>query len=83
MLRVCKRSRPNRDPLSYLYNTDAVVFASSGWPTILFNEHINLQQNFDRPYYHRTGDTVDHLHVAYGSSVARVAIAAVAQLACS
>jgi len=72
--------RTRWDKYSYYYNTDAVEYSFSGWPTILINEHINYYENFDRPYYHESTDTYVNLDTLYGTSVARVAIQTVAQL---
>ena len=68
------------DPLSYNFNTDAVIFDASGHPSLLINEHINYRQNFDRPYYHQSTDTVAHLDPGYGASVAQFVLRGVASL---
>ncbi len=68
------------DPFSYNFNTDAVIFDASGYPSLLINEHINYRQNFDRPYYHQSSDTVAHLDPHYGASVARFVLRGVANL---
>jgi hypothetical protein len=68
------------DPYSYNFNTDAVIFDASGYPSLLINEHINYRQNFDRPYYHQSSDTVAHLSPHYGASVARFVLRGVARL---
>ncbi len=68
---------------SYLYNTDGIIADSMGYPVILFNEHINRFENFERPYYHQSSDTVAHIDALYGSSISRVVIETAAQLAAS
>ncbi len=72
--------RSRWSPFSYLFNTDAVIFDEFGFPTLLVNEHINLKQNFDRPYYHQSSDTPNHINTWYGSQVARFVIKTVANL---
>lgn len=67
--------------LSYNFNTDAVIFDEMGFPSLLINEHINLHQNFNRPYYHQSGDMPNHLNTEYGSRVAKLAISGIASLA--
>ena len=58
-----------------------MIFDQLGVPTILINEHINAFENFERPYYHQSTDTLDHMDVPYGVSVARVAIETLAKFA--
>lgn len=69
------------DPYSYLFNTDGDTFTKNGFPVVLLNEHINLYQNFDRVGYHDSLDTSKLIDWDYGTSVAKVAIETVAQLA--
>jgi Zn-dependent M28 family amino/carboxypeptidase len=69
------------DPYSYLYNTDGVRFVQYGFTCILFNEHINYQENFERFGYHDTLDTVDLIDFEYGQTVSQYAIATVAMFA--
>ena len=68
------------DEKSYLFNTDAVVFDENGFDVLLINEHINIYENFDRPYYHQSSDTVQHLDPTYGAAVAKLVISGVASL---
>jgi hypothetical protein len=68
------------DPLSYNFNTDAVIFDATGRPSLLINEHINYRQNFGRPYYHQSSDTVAHLDPQYGAAVARFVLQGVADI---
>jgi hypothetical protein len=69
------------DPYAYLYNTDGVRFVQYGFSCILFNEHINYHENFERDGYHDTLDTVDLIDFEYGQTVSQYAIATVAMLA--
>ncbi|CAF1170188.1 unnamed protein product [Rotaria sordida] len=69
------------DPFAYLYNTDGVRFVEYGFTCLLFNEHINYHENFDRDGYHDTLDTVDFIDFEYGQTVSQYAIATVAMLA--
>ena len=73
--------RPWGDPYSYLYNTDGVRFVQYGFSCILFNEHINYHENFERDGYHDTLDTVDLIDSEYGQTVSQYAIATVAMFA--
>ncbi|CAM4876636.1 unnamed protein product [Rotaria socialis] len=68
------------DPLAYLYNTDGVRFVEYGFNCLLFNEHINYHENFERDGYHDTFDTVDLIDFEYGQTVSQYAIATVAML---
>ena len=69
------------DPYSYLYNTDGVRFVQYGFSCVLFNEHINYHENFERDGYHDTLDTIDLIDSEYGQTVSQYAIASVAMLA--
>jgi len=69
------------DPYSYLYNTDGVRFVQYGFSCILFNEHINYHENFERSGYHDTLDTIDLIDFQYGQTVSQYAIATVGMLA--
>ena len=72
--------RKRFDPLSYLYNTDGIIFSDSGFPVILINEHINHFQNLNRRHYHETTDTASRLNWDYATSLSKVAIETVAQM---
>jgi hypothetical protein len=61
--------------------TDALPFSAHGFPVVLINEHMDEVQNFGRIGYHDTEDTSALINWDYGTSVARVAIMAVAVLA--
>ncbi|CAF3704066.1 unnamed protein product [Rotaria sp. Silwood1] len=69
------------DPFAYLYNTDGIRFVEYGFTCLLFNEHINYHENFERVGYHDTLDTVDLIDFEYGQTVSQYAIATVAMLA--
>jgi hypothetical protein len=69
------------DPYSYLYNTDGVRFVQYGFSCILFNEHLNYHENFERSGYHDTLDTIDLIDFQYGQTVSQYAIATVGMLA--
>jgi hypothetical protein len=69
------------NPYAYLYNTDGVRFVQYGFECLLFNEHINYHENFERDGYHDTFDTVDLIDFEYGQTVSQYAIATVAMLA--
>lgn len=71
---------PPADPYNYLYNTDGIIFAETGFPVILFNEVMH-RYNLDRRGYHDLGDSVEHLDFAYAADIAKVAIATAAVLA--
>lgn len=69
------------DPYAYLYNTDGVRFVQYGFSCLLFNEHINYHENYDRVAYHDTLDTVNLIDFEYGQTVSQYAIATVAMFA--
>ena len=73
--------RKRFDEKSYLYNTDGLIFSDAGYPVVLFNEHINKLENFNRKGYHDTLDTVDNIDWEYASVIAKAAIETVARLA--
>jgi len=75
--------RPLYDPLSYLFNTDGLVFSDMGYPVILINEHISLYENFNRNGYHMSTDTIQLMDVHFASSLGKTAIATAAFLAAS
>lgn len=63
------------DRESYLYNTDGVIFSDAGYPTLLFDEHINKFHNLERAGYHDRTDGIGNLCRAYATGIARVALA--------
>ncbi len=89
--------RERFDEKSYLYNTDGVIFSDSGFPVVLFNEHMNgAEKNqavdsrrpdnkpdwlVNRPDYHASTDDVAHMNFAYAVAITKAAIETVAQLA--
>lgn len=66
--------RERRDPRSYLYNTDAVLFSNVGFPVILINEHINAIENLNRKHYHQMTDTPERVDYDYALHLTRVAL---------
>jgi hypothetical protein len=73
--------RTRFDKKSYLYNTDGLIFSDAGYPVILFNEHINREENFSRDGYHKTTDTSKKIDFKYAADIGKVAIETVAKLA--
>ncbi len=73
--------RPRFDEHSYLYNTDGVIFSDSGYPVVLFNEHLNYHENLNRRGYHMTTDTTAKMDFFFAASIARVAVRTAAELA--
>ena len=71
---------PPADPHNYLYNTDGIIFAETGFPVVLFNEVMH-RYTLDRRGYHDLGDSVEHLDFAYAAEIAKVAITTAAVLA--
>lgn len=69
------------DPYAYLYNTDGIKLVEYGFDCLLFNEHINHHENYERIGYHDTLDTIDLIDFEYGQTVSQYAIATVAMLA--
>lgn len=81
--RVAKALRPRvyvpTDLHSYLYNTDGLIFAESGFPVVHVSEVMSRYQ-LNRRGYHDTIDTLQNLDVPYAANVTRVAISAAAVL---
>jgi hypothetical protein len=73
--------RTRFDDHSYLFNTDAVIFSDSGFPVVLFNEHINYLENLNRAGYHQTTDTSAKIDFGFAASIARIAIQTALSLA--
>lgn len=73
--------RTRFDARSYLYNTDGLIFSDAGYPVVLFNEHINSQENFTRQGYHDATDTSRQIDFEYASEIAKIAIETAARLA--
>src|SRR6202035_2469569 len=69
--------RPCFDPRSSLYNTDGLIFADAGLPSVLFMENYDI----NRSGYHDTHDTMENIDLDYGSAVAAITIEAVARAA--
>lgn len=81
--RVAKTLRPlvhaPTDLRSYLYNTDGLIFAESGFPVVHVAEVMN-RYLLNRRGYHDTTDTVQNLDVPYAANITRVAISTAAVL---
>ena len=73
--------RTRFDKRSYLYNTDGLIFSDAGFPVILFNEHINAEENMSRQGYHDTHDTSALMDFDYASAITKIAITTAARLA--
>lgn len=84
--KVSPNLRPQIHPpgslTSYLYNTDGILFAESGYPVVFFNELMN-RYYLSRDSYHQTSDRIDQpmFSATYAAQIARVAIATAAVLA--
>lgn len=65
---------------SYLYNTDGIIYENLGLPIVLFNERLSLAENFDRPHYHQSTDTIEHIDFAYAISIVKTAIETAARV---
>jgi hypothetical protein len=63
------------DPRSYLYNTDAQVFSTAGFPVILLNEHLNYFEDLERLGYHDEFDRAELLDWNYAQAIARTGLA--------
>ena len=71
---------PLADLRNYLYNTDGLIFAESGYPVVLFNEVMNRYE-VARGGYHDLSDTAERLDLDYAVDIAKVAITTAAVLA--
>jgi hypothetical protein len=71
--------RPEWDPHSALYNTDAQIFSDAGVPVVLFMEDYDL----NRHGYHDSEDTMANIDLDYGAALVAIAIETVAQAACA
>lgn len=69
------------DRLSYLYNTDGIIFSDVGFPVMLVNEHINREHRLEREGYHDRKDVVANLCGPYFTGLARMTLAAALILA--
>lgn len=61
---------------SYLYNTDAQVFSTAGYPVILLNEHLNYHKDLERLGYHDEFDRTELMDWPYARAIASTGIAA-------
>ncbi len=71
---------PVADLRNYLYNTDGLIFAETGFPVVLFNEVMNRYE-VSRGGYHDLSDTPERFDLAYAADIAKVAITTAAVLA--
>lgn len=71
--------RPEWDPKSSLYNTDAQIFSDAGIPVVLLMEHYDI----GRAGYHDLHDTMENIDLDYGAALAAIAIESVASVACA
>ncbi len=67
------------NPLSYLYNTDGIIFDDAGYPVVLVNEPMNRWEHFDRPHYHQLTDTTATLNLDYVEQLLKRVFGAVAR----
>lgn len=71
---------PRYSGRSYLYNTDGVIFADTGYPVLLINEHLNYFSTLMREAYHDSTDTSAIINFPYAVGITKVAIETVARL---
>jgi hypothetical protein len=69
--------RPEWDPRSSLYNTDAQIFSDVGIPVVLFMENYDI----NRTGYHDTLDTMANIDLDYAAALTAIAIETVARTA--
>ena len=69
--------RPQSDPHSTLYNTDAQIFSDAGIPVVLFMENYDI----NRHGYHDSHDTMENIDLDYGAALTAIAIETVARVA--
>lgn len=65
---------------NYLYNTDGLIFAETGFPVVLLNEVMN-RYTLSRRGYHDLSDSVERIDFEYAAGIAKVAIATAAAVA--
>jgi hypothetical protein len=58
-----------------------MLFSDVGYSVVYINEHINYLENFDRPCYHEMCDTTKGLDLSYGTTIMKIAVETVAQIA--
>jgi hypothetical protein len=73
--------RSSEAPLSYLYNTDGIIFSLAGYPVILLNEHLNHDEDLNRLGYHDEFDRPELMNWDYARSIASVGLATALQAA--
>lgn len=73
--------RTSESALSYLYNTDGIVFSLAGYPVILLNEHLNHDEDLNRLGYHDEFDRPELMNWDYARAIASVGLATALQAA--
>lgn len=68
--------RPQWDPRSALYNTDAQILSDMGIPAVLLMENYEIF----RTGYHDSEDTMANIDLDYGAAMAAIAIESIARL---
>jgi hypothetical protein len=69
--------RPNWQPRSTVFNTDAQIFSDAGIPVVLFMEDYDI----NRTGYHDTHDTMGNIDLDYGAALAAIFIETIARAA--
>jgi hypothetical protein len=69
--------RPEWDPRSALYNTDAQILSDAGIPVVLLMENYDIR----RAGYHDSQDTMANIDLDYGAALIAIAIETVADCA--
>lgn len=72
--------RERFSPLSYLYNTDGLIFDREGFPIVLLNEEMNRLKT-ERNDYHNMDDLPSNIDLKYAATIAKVGIETARQLA--
>jgi Zn-dependent M28 family amino/carboxypeptidase len=61
------------DDRSFLHQTDAIIFSDYGFPVVLFNEHLNQKDNWERAHYHQSSDLSYTLNIDYAAEILQTA----------
>jgi hypothetical protein len=72
---------PRSSDRSYIYNTDGVIFADTGYPVVLVNEHVNYYSLLMREGYHDSTDLSYTINFPYAVEITKASIETVARLA--
>ena len=75
------RLEPRHSDRSYIYNTDGVIFADTGYPVVLVNEHVNYYSLLMREGYHDSTDLSHTIDFPYAVAITKASIETVARLA--